>query len=77
MLFFMLRQYCEACGAHTHPFYKIDESSTYEKIKCSDAWCGPYSCVFDDDVCTFKVSYGEGSAVTGKQLYLFFSIYHE
>lgn len=59
---------CKKCGTHTHPYYDSSLSDTYEHLSCKSEFCesqNRLSCAKDSDNCVFKISYAEGSAVTG------------
>eukprot|EP00928_Gymnodinium_smaydae_P032177 TRINITY_DN23375_c0_g2_i1.p1 TRINITY_DN23375_c0_g2~~TRINITY_DN23375_c0_g2_i1.p1 ORF type:complete len:500 (+),score=98.30 TRINITY_DN23375_c0_g2_i1:35-1534(+) len=53
---------CEHCGKHLEPAYRIKASRTAAAIPCGSDECDG-AC--QDDVCTYGVSYAEGSSVTG------------
>lgn len=53
-----------SCGAHTHGEYDYGASSAFERVSCG-AECGALSGHCTNGVCGFRVSYSEGSSVSG------------
>ncbi|KAL1522784.1 hypothetical protein AB1Y20_017756 [Prymnesium parvum] len=65
---------CMHCGAHRHPGAsgaRFDErrSTTAQRVSCSQPVAGMHSCrSCDGGVCSYGVSYTEGSSIRGKLL---------
>lgn len=53
-----------SCGAHTHGEYDYSASSAFERVSCGDE-CVALSGRCTSGACEFRVSYSEGSSVSG------------
>ncbi|CAG9318391.1 unnamed protein product [Blepharisma stoltei] len=53
---------CKTCGQHMNPYFDFDKSQTSKFVACNDS---EFCTNCNDDKCEYKISYAEGSIISG------------